>query len=188
MHFFTIIPNSSPPKRAIISVSRKQDFNSSVEDLNRALAIRPDFALAYFSRANIRYKLVDYVRNTSNEQASTLNESRSDRTNKIIMENQYKFDVELIMRDLDKVIELQPDFAYAYYNKANILCTQQDFKTAINNYSKAIAIDPDFAEAYFNRGLTYLFTGQDEKGLADLSKAGELGIYQSYNLIQRFGN
>jgi tetratricopeptide (TPR) repeat protein len=165
-----------------------QDFNSSVEDLNRALAIRPDFALAYFSRANIRYKLVDYVRNTSNEQASTLNESRSDRTNKIIMENQYKFDVELIMRDLDKVIELQPDFAYAYYNKANILCTQQDFKTAINNYSKAVAIDPDFAEAYFNRGLTYLFTGQDEKGLADLSKAGELGIYQSYNLIQRFGN
>jgi len=91
------------------------------------------------------------------------------------------------MRDYDKVIELQPDFAFAYYNKANILCTQQDFSSAISYYSKAIECDADFAEAYFNRGLTYLFTGQNAKGLADLSKAGELGIYQSYNLLQRFG-
>lgn len=48
-------------------------------------------------------------------------------------------------------------------------------------------MDTDFAEAYFNRGLTYIFIGEEDKGLADLSKAGELGIYRSYNLIQRFG-
>ena len=46
--------------------------------------------------------------------------------------------------------------------------------------------DIDFAEAYFNRGLTYIYIGENEKGLADLSKAGELGIYQAYNLITRF--
>ena len=90
------------------------------------------------------------------------------------------------MRDFDKVNELNPDFSFAYFNKANILCTQKDFKTAISNYSKAIDIDPDFAESYFNRGLTYLFIGEDAKGLVDLSKAGELGIYSAYNLIQRF--
>lgn len=90
------------------------------------------------------------------------------------------------MRDLEKVNDLQPDFSFAYYNKANILTSQQDFRTAIYNYSKAIEIDRDFAEAYFNRGLTYLYIGEDAKGLADLSKAGELGIYQAYNLIQRF--
>ena len=92
----------------------------------------------------------------------------------------------MIMRDYDKVIELQPDFAFAYYNKANILCTQKDFRSAISNFTKAIECDADFAEAYFNRGLTYLFIGEDAKGLADLSKSGELGIYRAYNLIQRF--
>jgi len=46
-------------------------------------------------------------------------------------------------------------------------------------------MDADFAEAYFNRGLTNLFIGEDAKGKADLSKAGELGIYQSYNLLHR---
>ena len=79
-----------------------------------------------------------------------------------------------------------PDFSYALYNKANILCAQKEWHDAINNYTKAIAIDEDFAEAYFNRGLTYVYIGETEKGLADLSKAGELGIYQAYNLITRF--
>ena len=51
---------------------------------------------------------------------------------------------------------------------------------------KAIECDGDFAEAYFNRGLTYIYTDQLEQGLQDLSKAGELGIYQAYNLITRF--
>jgi hypothetical protein len=50
----------------------------------------------------------------------------------------------------------------------------------------AIAQDADFAEAYFNRGLTYVYIGENEKGLADLSKAGELGIYQAYNIITKF--
>jgi tetratricopeptide (TPR) repeat protein len=67
-----------------------------------------------------------------------------------------------------------------------MLCIQQDFKTAISYYDQAIAIDNDFAEAYFNRGLTYIYIGENEKGIADLSKAGELGIYQAYNLISRF--
>ena len=95
-------------------------------------------------------------------------------------------DYELILCDYDHVIRLQPDFVFAYYNKANILCAKQEYKEAINYYTKAIERDADFAEAYFNRGLTYIFLGENEKGLADLSKAGELGIYQAYNMITRF--
>lgn len=162
-----------------------QDFSSAVEDLNKALALRSDFTIAYFSRANIRYKLVDFQKSIVNEN-NNLSDEVLDKNGKLLYDKQTKFNVEMIMRDYDKVIELQPDFPFAYYNKANILCTQKDFKTAITNYSKAIEFDADFAEAYFNRGLTYLFIGDNTNGLADLSKAGELGIYQSYNLLQRF--
>ena len=162
-----------------------QDFSSAVDDLNKVLALRSDFAIAYFSRANLRYKLVDFQKNVISENDIYIDEA-NDNSGKQLIDKQTKFNVEMIMRDYDKVIELQPEFPFAYYNKANILCTQKDFKTAIYNYSKAIEKDVDFAEAYFNRGLTYLFIGDNANGLADLSKAGELGIYQSYNLLQRF--
>ncbi len=162
-----------------------QDFNSSLEDLNKALSLRSDFVLAYFCRANIRFKQVEYQKNTINESSPKINASKNEKIKPLSSEEQYKFDSELILRDYDKVIELQPDFAFAYFNKANVLSTQGDFKSAISQYSKAIEMDADFAEAYFNRGLTNLFIGEDAKGKADLSKAGELGIYQSYNLLHR---
>jgi tetratricopeptide (TPR) repeat protein len=163
-----------------------QDFNSAIEDLNKAIAFRPNFMLAYFCRANIRYKLLDYLKSTADQPLNEIAESSKEKNKRITVEKQSIFDVEMVMRDYDKVNELNPDFSFAYFNKANVMCTQKDFSTAISDYSKCIKIDPDFAEAYFNRGLTYLFVGEDSKGLADLSKAGELGIYKAYNLIQRF--
>jgi tetratricopeptide (TPR) repeat protein len=160
-----------------------QDFTNSIEDLNKAIQLRGDFVLAYFMRANIRYKYTDYRKNAVRENQSV---SFSDGRETGVPDSEYKLDIEMVLRDLDKVNELQPDFSFAFYNKANILSGQKDFKTAIQLYSKAIDQDKNFAEAYFNRGLTYLFTGEETKGLADLSKAGELGIYGAYNLIQRF--
>ncbi len=147
------------------------DYFSAVEDLT-AIIVSPsklmseNLALLYFLRANYRYKQIEFQ----------------------FMEGKEKdaWDFELVLRDLDQVILLQPDFSFAYYNKANILCTQKDYQAAIQYYTQAIAIDKDFAEAYFNRGLTRIYINDVEAGISDLSKAGELGIYQAYNLITRF--
>ena len=148
-----------------------QDYTSAIDDCTRALLLCTDSELntiITFSRANWRYRLLEYQRATG-EQEATAN-----------------MDFDIMLRDYDQVIKWQPDFVFALYNKANILCAQRDYKSAIDYYTRAIAQDNDFAEAYFNRGLTYIYIGEDEKGLADLSKAGELGIYQAYNLITRF--
>ena len=143
-----------------------QDYSSALDDVTRAILIDGELYFAFFCRANWRYKQLEYKR--------------------AMGETTDKADFELMMRDYDYVITHLPDFSFAYYNKANMLCIQQDFKAAIAYYTQAIAADNDFAEAYFNRGLTYIYIGENDKGIADLSKAGELGIYQAYNLISRF--
>ena len=51
--------------------------------------------------------------------------------------------------------------------------------------TKAIEIKQDFGEAYYNRGIAFFRMGNFDKGMADLSRAGELGIMSSYNLIKR---
>lgn len=150
-----------------------QDYSDAIDDGTRALGLLPAnerdlTAVITFCRANWRYRLLEYQRATGEKEATQA------------------MDYDIMQHDYDQVIRLQPDFSFAYYNKANILCAQREWKDAISNYTKAIEQDNDFAEAYFNRGLTYIYTGENEKGLADLSKAGELGIYQAYNLITRF--
>ena len=143
-----------------------QDYSSAIDDATRATMLDGTLYFAYFCRANWRYKLLEYRRAMGEKTEGA--------------------DFELMMRDYDYVIDHVPDFSFAYYNKANMLCIQQDFRAAIHYYTQAIAVDSDFAEAYFNRGLTHIFIDEVEEGLADLSKAGELGIYQAYNLISRF--
>jgi tetratricopeptide (TPR) repeat protein len=147
-----------------------QDYASAIDDCTKALlmADKDLETIIIFCRANWRYRLFEYQR-TTGEQETTAN-----------------MDFDIMLRDYDQVLRLQPDFVFAKYNKANILCAQHEYKDAISYYTQAIEIDADFAEAYFNRGLTFVYIGENEKGLADLSKAGELGIYQAYNLITRF--
>jgi len=149
-----------------------QDYTSAIDDCTRALQCSMNnkilTIIATFCRANWRYRQLEYERITGKQEATN------------------NMDFDIMLRDLDYIISQQPDFAFAIYNKANILCAQREYKDAISYYTRAISIDADFAEAYFNRGLTYIYTGENELGLADLSKAGELGIYQAYNLITRF--
>lgn len=147
-----------------------QDYSSAIDDCTRAANRADDDmdAVIYFCRANWRYRSLEYQRATGELTAEA------------------NMDFDIMLRDYDQVIRLQPDFSFAYYNKANILCTQRNWQAAIDNYTRAIEADNDFAEAFFNRGLTYIYIDEVEQGLADLSRAGELGIYQAYNLITRF--
>lgn len=87
--------------------------------------------------------------------------------------------------DVEKAIELSPRFAMAYYNKGNMLLDARDYNGALEAYNLAIAFKHDMGEAYYNRGYVHYRLGNKDAGSADLSKAGELGILPSYNLLKR---
>ena len=157
-----------------------QDYQSAIEDYNRAADINPDFWFTFFCRANIRHKKMEYE--------ASLSSKDEDIENRQSPVPDTKFEYGLILKDYDKTIQLAPDFGFAWFNRANILVEQKDYRNAAANYTKAIELDGDFAEAYFNRGLTYIYLGDNQRGIADLSKAGELGMYVAYNIIKRFGD
>jgi len=161
-----------------------QDFNNAIEDLNQAINCNPSFFPAYFNRALVRWKQLDYEK--SEEQNNTVDPKSGLNKAEIKKIDIKVTEYNVVKSDLDKVIELAPDFVYAYYNRANVLCMLKDYHSALVDYDKAISLDPNFAEAYFNRGLTNIFSGNSKKGISDLSKAGELGIVSAYNVIKRF--
>ena len=183
------IPQPETPRVARILFARAmefaivQDYASAIEDCSRALSISDSdstmVAIMYFCQANWRYRLWEYQQSELSYQQSALNAQQS----AISYQQAGRFT--MMLMDYDQVIRNLPDFAYAYYNKANILCRQKDYEAAIRHYSEAIRVDSDLAEAYFNRGLTYIYIGELQAGLQDLSRAGELGLYQAYNIITR---
>ena len=90
--------------------------------------------------------------------------------------------------DLNKAIELNPDYAMAYLNRGFAKSNLKDHYGAISDYNKSIELDPDYPIAYNNRGLAKLILGQKYSGCLDLSKAGELGYESAYYAIKQFCN
>ena len=57
---------------------------------------------------------------------------------------------------------------------------------AINDFNKAIEINPNLVEPYYNRGNTKIRIDQIDSGCLDLSKAGEMGYLDAYDLIKKY--
>lgn len=159
------------PPRAIDYFGRAMDFivlrdySSAVADLTRALELTPDFALGYFQRSNARYKSI---------QSGNVADGAARQA-----------EMRAVIADLDKAIELSPRMAFAYYNRGNIMAEAGDYTSALLAYNKAIELKPDLGEAYYNRGYVYFQLGDRDRGAENLSKAGELGVVPSYNLLKR---
>lgn len=158
-----------------------QDLSAAIDDFTQAIGIDGSLWFAYYSRAVARYKQMETERADLDDDTPQTATSTTD-----FMSDGRLTDYQLILADLNKAIDLAPDFAYAYYNRGNVLSWLKDYRAAIVSYDEAIALEPSLAEAYYNRGLTYIFLGENARGVADLSKAGELGLYSAYNLIKRF--
>jgi hypothetical protein len=49
-----------------------------------------------------------------------------------------------------------------------------------------VQLDANIPETYYNRGLVYIYMGKTAEGIAELSKAGELGLYDAYSVIKKY--
>jgi tetratricopeptide (TPR) repeat protein len=89
------------------------------------------------------------------------------------------------LTDADRLIALTASaWAPAFYNKAVILAALGRTTEAISEYTRAITLDAHLAPAYYNRALLYLSVEKYDEAEKDLSRAGELGLYKSYNLLK----
>lgn len=171
--------------RAIDYFGRAMDFmtihnyKSALTDLDRAITLSPDFTLGYLMRAIARYKNMEVERIAGDTDSDDATKSSQFGLEKA------RLDMSLIMADLDQVIKLSPRMAIAHYNKGCLMIANQDYTSALSAFTTAIELKPDFGEAYYNRGYVYLKLGNKDNGISDLSKAGELGIIPSYNLLKR---
>lgn len=161
-----------------------RNYPAAIADLDRAVALTPDFALAYFQRGVARY---DMLKASGPEDVSSveLNGGRQQVAIGTQGRPDLKIELRKIISDFDRAAELSPRLAFAHFNKANILVELGDLTSALVAYRKALEIKPDFGEAYYNLAYVYFQLGNRAEGAANLSKAGELGVVPSYNLLKR---
>jgi len=89
------------------------------------------------------------------------------------------------IKDIDEALKRNTKESYYYNLKAIYLGQLGDDIGAEKQYDKAIELDPKNADYYISRGWSRLRNKKTD-ACADWSKAGELGNYKAYDLIQKY--
>lgn len=165
-----------------------QDYTSALTYYEQAIIFDPDLILAYFGRANTQFKLIDLLDMELEEQS--LMDPKADliKSYNPYSKSSDEFKYETILNDYGKVIELDPGFQFAWFNRGNVKAIMGDYWGAVSDYTKALELDPQFADAYFNKGLILIYLNIKSIGCHDMSEAGELGLYNAYQVLKRFCN
>ena len=84
------------------------------------------------------------------------------------------------MEEFTRAIELDPEYYFAYYNRALVYYQSGELESSLADYSKAIELHPDNAYWTFERGFLHLELGDREKAIIDLERSLELGLPPDY--------
>ena len=163
------------------------DYRGAITDFTKVIELKPKDIFAYDIRGSAKIELGDY-RGAINDYSKAMQLDPNEQ--RYLVRGIYKSklgDKRGAITDYSKATEL-------VHNKIRCLARGifkykiGDYLGAINDYSKAIELDPKFADAYYNRGLAKLGLSKKESGCLDLSKAGELGYAEAYEMIKKYCN
>ena len=143
-------------------------------------------AFYLMNRGVLRAEMIDFIASIeTNVQTLTMDDKGNTRA-RVRDQVTTSYDYSEAIADLEKAAEILGSVPYIHFNLGNLYCLSSQLVNAIDSYDKAIRLYPYLGDAYFNRGLLLIYLKDKEKGCIDLSRAGELGVGDSYSVISRY--
>jgi tetratricopeptide (TPR) repeat protein len=144
----------------------------SVEAYSKALAIKPDYAEAYYNMGNAlkaQGKLEEAIEAYSKALAIKPDYAEAYSNMGVTLQDQGK--LEAAIEAYNKALAIKPDHAEACNNMGNTLKDQDELEKAIDSYNKALAIKPDYVEVWNNMGNALKEQGKLEEAIEAYNKA-----------------
>ena len=182
--------------KGLYSLQNKQ-YNSALSSFDSAVEHASDdvaqdrYAEAYrayylLDRGVLRAEMIDFIASIqSNVQTLTMDDAGTTRA-RVSDQVTHSYDYSEAIADIEAALQAMPGNPYMLFDLANLLCLDSRLVESIESYDKAIAAHPYMGDAYFNRGLVLIYLKDKEKGCIDLSRAGELGVADSYSVISKY--
>lgn len=140
-----------------------RDFEAAISDFTEYISTGGKSSLAYWQRAVCKAEMDEFN----------------------VFEGKGVVNLHSAEADFSDAISKNATNAYIYYNRGNLHASRKELAKAIDDYTIALRNDPNLAEAYYNRGIARAKSGNKQGATQDLSKAGELGLYDAYAVIKR---
>ena len=182
--------------KGLQELQRKQ-YNSALGWFDRAVGAAEDdvsrdrYARYYkafylMNRGVLKAEMIDFIASLEGS-VQTLSMDTEGSTRARVSDRVARtYDYSEAIADIREALSILPDIPYLYFDLGNLECLSSNFVEALDNYDMAIRLYPNMGDAYYNRGLVLIYLKDKEKGCIDLSRAGELGVADSYSVISKY--
>ena len=154
----------------------KDDFESAITNLDRAIESNPEYADAFYKRGHAYTNKDDYDKALADFNRAI--ELKPDHANAYYRRGKvhyFKYDDDKAIADFNRAIELNSyQAAYAHYYRGRLHTFEDDHDRAIADFDRAIELKPDYARAYYERGGIYHAKDEYDAAIADYDRAIEL--------------
>ena len=147
----------------------------AMADAQRALSLDPKQPRALTMRGTMRYLGRDYAgARTDLEEAVRLDSREAVPWNSLGAVHLAQGHTDLAIQAFTRAVDLKPDYAEAYLNRALAYCALKQFDRAMPDFDASIRLQPGNPKAWLWRGETRLL-GEDREGaLQDYSRSLDL--------------
>lgn len=163
-----------------------QRYDQALTDVNRALAIRPEYQDAYVTRGWTysmmgRYAdaMADFDRAVELNPGDAETFARRGETYRLMV----RYDEALT--DLDRALGLDPDRDWILAERGETYRLMGWYDEALADFDRAVELDPEYAWAIGSRGQTYQALSRYEEALADFDRAIELDPEYAWAIAER---
>ncbi|XP_039207731.1 tetratricopeptide repeat protein 6 isoform X2 [Crotalus tigris] len=170
-------------------------FQKAWTQFSAAIHCDPSCHIAYDGRAIVCLQMGDIFAAFQDTNAALKIITNAELlTNRGVI-NQFMGYLNCAMRDYQQAITIDPNYALAYFNAANVYFLNKQFSQANDYYDKAIELDPQNESAFLNRAITNTLLKKFEEAKTDFEKAISLSplsaaIYFNkanlYSMLQQY--
>ena len=140
---------------------RARAYTEAVEFYSKAISLKSDFKQAYKNRG-ISYSLSGDHEKAIADYDKAISLSAKDYSlysyrgmAKFEFANGNEGKLKEALPDLEKAMELKPDFIEGHLNLSKVHTSLKNHELAISEATKAISKDKEYGKAYYDRGIAY---------------------------------
>ena len=160
--------------RGMILRDIKGNLDGAIADFDKAIKVDPTFAMAYSSRAWVRYKRNDLDGAIADQSVVIEKDPSADSYHQRGLFRLAKGDLDNAIGDFNVAVEKSPGLVYPYALRAKAKFIKRDFDGSIADFGMVIKLDPKSSNAHLGRGLALLSIGKDMEAQKDFDKFLEL--------------
>jgi tetratricopeptide (TPR) repeat protein len=170
------------------ALMQRGDFAGAIAELDKAVALKPDFAQAYHQRAGAKMLSRDFDGALADaNKVIELDPNFKPAYQTRAMARFHTGDLDGALEDYDKSIAVGWLMYESYIGRGNVRRAKGDLDGALEDYGAAIALKPKATEAYMNRANARRQKGDTAGAMEDYNTAILNGAPDPASVVARSG-